>query len=307
MGRLDQRAIIVTGAASDLGREYAVRFAREGARLTIADADFRNVSRTAELCQTEGADVLPLCVDVSSEESMNDMAKQTHERYGRIDGLLNNAGATAMGWEHLARESILDIQPSMLDIAFRECVWGALLGARAVLPAMLKQNSGIVVNLIPEWHNDAVGWALRGITRTVERELRGTNVQVVAVPLQSTSSMEDRTGVLVYFFSDDAQFVNDETRNNRRRSRQRRLNVTEGYSTQGGFENENSQVNLGRTNPPRLGSDFAAYVHVMHCFRCGMNYGSNSTNIWNRACPYCQGGKPGLPLTHDEMEWRAVP
>ncbi len=305
MGRLDQRTIIVTGAASDLGREYAVRFAREGASLTIADADSRDVNRTAELCHKEGATVLPLSVDVSSEESMNGMAKKTVERYGRIDGLLNNAGATAAEWEDFARERILHIQPSMLETAFREFVWGALLGARAVLPAMLKQNSGVVVNLIPEWHNEAVGSAIRGVTRTVERELRGTRVQVVAVPLQSTSSLEDRTGVLVYFFSDDAQFVDDETRNNRRRSRQRRLNVADGYSTRDGFENENSQVNLGRTDPPRLGSDFSAYVHVMHCLRCGMNYGSNSTNIWNRACPYCQGGKPGLPLTHDEMDWRS--
>lgn len=306
MGRLDERAIIVTGAGSELGRECAVRFAREGARLTIADTDFRDVSRTAELCSTEGAQVLPLRVDVSSEESMSDVAKQTHERYGRIDGLLNNAGATAADWEDFARERILQIQPSMLETAFREFVWGALLGARAVLSYMHDQNSGVVVNLIPEWRNGAVGAALRGVTRTVERELRRTKVQVVAVPLQSTSSLEDRTGVLVYFFtSGDAQFVDDETRNNRRRSRQRRLNVADGYSTRDGFENENSQVNLGRTNPPRLGSDFSAYVHVMHCLRCGMNYGSNSTNIWNRACPYCQGGKPGLPLTHGEMEWRA--
>lgn len=305
MGRLDERAIIVTGAGSELGRECAVRFAREGAMLTIADTDFRDVSRTAELCSAEGAQVLSLRVDVSSEESMSDVAKQTVERYGRIDGLLNNAGATAAEWEDFARERLLHIQPSMLETAFREFVWGALLGVRAVLPAMLKQNSGVVVNLIPELRNEAVGAAIRGVTRTVERELRGATVQVVAVPLQSTSSLEDRTGVLVYFFSEDAQFVDDETRNNRRRSRQRRLNVADGYSTRDGFENENSQVNLGRTNPPRLGSDFSAYVHVMHCLRCGRNYGSNSTNIWNRACPYCQGGKPGLPLTHGEMEWRA--
>lgn len=304
MGRLDQRVIIVTGAASDLGREYAVRFAREGASLTIADADSQDVNRTAELCHKEGAAVLPLSIDVSSEESMNGMARQTVERYGRIDGLLNNAGATAAEWEDFARDRILEIQPSMLETAFREFVWGALRGARAVLPAMRKQNSGVVVNLIPEWRNGAVGAALRGITRTVERELRGSKVRVVAVPLQSTSSMEDRTGVLVYFFSDDAEFVDDATRNDQRLSRQRRLNVAGGYSTRDGFENENSQVNLGRTDPPRLGSDFSAYVHVMHCLRCGRNYGSNSTNIWNRACPYCQGGKPGLPLTHDEMEWR---
>ena len=63
-----------------MGRQYALRFAKEGAKLTIAD--IQDVSKTAELCRAEGAEVIPLRVDVSSEDDMNDMAKQTHDKYG---------------------------------------------------------------------------------------------------------------------------------------------------------------------------------------------------------------------------------
>ena len=65
--RLEGKVIIVTGAAAGLGRQYAIRFAKEGARLTIADV--QDVSKTAELCRSEGAEVLALQVDVSSEEA----------------------------------------------------------------------------------------------------------------------------------------------------------------------------------------------------------------------------------------------
>ena len=88
--RLEDKVIIVTGAAGGLGRQYAIRFAKEGAKLTVAD--IQDTAQTAELCRAEGADVLALRVDVSSEDEMQDMAKQTNEKYGRIDGLLNNAG-----------------------------------------------------------------------------------------------------------------------------------------------------------------------------------------------------------------------
>ena len=88
--RLKDRVIIVTGAAQGLGRAYSRRIAQEGAKLVICDV--QDCSETAALLQQDGAEVLTLRVDVSDEEQTKDMARQAFERFGRIDGLVNNAG-----------------------------------------------------------------------------------------------------------------------------------------------------------------------------------------------------------------------
>ena len=139
--RLQDRAIIVTGAAGGLGRQYAIRFAKEGAKLTIADV--QDVSKTAELCRAEGAEVVPLRVDVSSEDDTQEMARRTHEQYGRVDGLLNNAGMM----RGLEVKSILDVDMETWDRTFAVNARGTFLGVRAVFPYMREQRSGTIVNV----------------------------------------------------------------------------------------------------------------------------------------------------------------
>ena len=68
--------------------------------------------------------------------------------------------------------------------------------------------------------------------------------------------------------------------------------------------NNNCQINLGRTDPPRRGTDHRQYVYVMHCPKCVRNYGANGSDIKGRRCPYNQGGALGLLLERDEPDWR---
>ena len=75
-------------------------------------------------------------------------------------------------------------------------------------------------------------------------------------------------------------------------------------STDPGYVNRNCQINLGRTDPARQGSDHGQYVYVMHRPKCGTNYGANGTDIFQRKCPNCQQGAPGLPLMGDEVNWQ---
>ena len=75
-------------------------------------------------------------------------------------------------------------------------------------------------------------------------------------------------------------------------------------TTDPGYINRNCQINLGPTDPTRSGSDHNAYVYVLHCPKCGTNYGANGTDVHHRKCPYCQGGVAGLPLEGDETDWR---
>lgn len=236
--RLQGKAIIVTGAAGGLGRQYAVRFAREGARLTVADV--QDVGKTAELCRAEGTDVLPMRVDVSSEEETLEMARRTHAEYGRIDGLLNNAGMM----RGLERKSILDVDMETWDRVFAVNARGTFLGVRAVFPYMREQRSGTIVNVSSgstlriargpnamNPHYVASKSAITGITRAVARELGQYNINVVTVAPGSTTSdteeplsageavaepeaslarrgvPEDLTGVMAFLFSDDARFI----------------------------------------------------------------------------------------------------
>lgn len=236
--RLEGKAIIVTGAAGGLGRQYAVRFAREGARLTVADV--QDVGKTAELCRAEGAEVLPMRVDVSSEEETLEMARRTHAEYGRIDGLLNNAGMM----RGLEVKSILDVDMETWDRVFAVNARGTFLGVRAVFPYMREQRSGTIVNVSSgstlriargpnamNPHYVSSKSAITGITRAVARELGQCNINVVTVAPGSTTSdtdeplgadeavaepeaslvrrgvPEDLTGVMAFLFSDDARFI----------------------------------------------------------------------------------------------------
>ena len=67
-------------------------------------------------------------------------------------------------------------------------------------------------------------------------------------------------------------------------------------TTRAGFINPNQQQNLGRTQPPIKGTDYGQCVYIIQCTRCGLIYGANGSDIWERKCPKCQGGNPGIPL-----------
>jgi 3-oxoacyl-[acyl-carrier protein] reductase len=238
MGRLDGKTIIVTGAAGGLGREYSVRMAQEGASLTVADV--QSCADTVERCQAAGAEVLGMTVDVSDEQQTLDMAKRTFERFGRIDGLLNNAGMM----RGLSVKSILDVDMDVWDRVYAVNARGTFLGIRAVFPYMRGQGGGTIVNVssgstlriaraVDEANPHYVSSksAIIGITRAVVRELGAHNINVVTVaPGSTTSDREealspdeafdepeaslqrrgvpsDLTGVMAFLFSDDARFI----------------------------------------------------------------------------------------------------
>ncbi|MCY4449305.1 MAG: SDR family NAD(P)-dependent oxidoreductase [Chloroflexi bacterium] len=141
-----------------------------------------DLAKTTSLCEAEGAEVLPLRVDVSSEEDTLAMARQTHERYGRIDGLLNNAGITP--WPGLEAKSVMDVDMDMWNRVFAVNTRGTFLGIRTVYSYMREQGSGTIVNVssgstqrisrAPDAINAqsvASKSAITGITRAVAREL----------------------------------------------------------------------------------------------------------------------------------------
>jgi 3-oxoacyl-[acyl-carrier protein] reductase len=238
VGRLEGKVIIVTGAAGGLGREYSVRMAEEGAKLTVVD--IQDCAETVERIQAVGGEALPLVIDVSSEEQTKEMARRTFEQYGRIDGLLNNA-AIMRG---LAVHSLMDVDMDVWDRVYAVNARGTFLGIRAVFPYMKEQKSGTIVNVSSgstlriaraaddlNPHYVSSKSAIVGITRGVARELGAHNINVVTMaPGSTTSDREealtsdeafdepeasllrrgvpsDLTGVMAFLFSDDARFI----------------------------------------------------------------------------------------------------
>src|SRR5215210_686422 len=86
---LDQRTVIVTGAAAGIGQAFSLAFAANGANIVVADIG--PADETMSMLAQAGAQALYVKTDVSDESSVQNLASQTLERFGRIDGLVNNA------------------------------------------------------------------------------------------------------------------------------------------------------------------------------------------------------------------------
>ena len=179
MARLAGKVIIVTGAAGYVGQVLARRLGEEGARVVVCD--LRDTSALAERVQEAGAEVLSLNVDVTSEAATLQMARQTMQRFGRIDGLVNNAGQfLGPGMEP---RSLMDVDVQVWDRTFSVNVKGPFLCTRAVFPFMREQRSGKVVNIgsgswlhtsrgrlsVPHYSSSKA--AVTGLTRALANEL----------------------------------------------------------------------------------------------------------------------------------------
>lgn len=141
--KLRDKVAIITGGGRGIGRAYALRFAAEGARVTVADIILENARKVAEEIKKQGGEALPLGTDVSSESSTLEMAEKTVERFGRIDILLNNAaifyGVAARRWDSWP--------PEDWDRMFAVNVKGTWLCMKAVAPHMISQSKGKIINV----------------------------------------------------------------------------------------------------------------------------------------------------------------
>ena len=143
--RLENKIAIITGSARGLGKAFALRFAREGASVTVCDVhDCGPVAREIEAI---GGKVLALKADITSEKDTATMAKSTFEHFGRIDILVNNAAAVG-GLEipdfiKPVEQLVADDWNKLLEVNVK----GTFLCCKAVIPYMKKQGKGCIVNI----------------------------------------------------------------------------------------------------------------------------------------------------------------
>ena len=143
--RLENKVGIITGSARGLGRAIALRFAKEGAKLTICDIlDCKAVVKEIEAI---GGEVLALRTDITSENNTTEMARKTIERYGRIDILVNNAGAIGgieiRDFVKPVEEIVSEDWNRYLEVNIK----GTFLCCKAVMPYMKNQHKGSIINI----------------------------------------------------------------------------------------------------------------------------------------------------------------
>lgn len=145
----NKKVAIVTGASRGIGRALVLGLAREGWSVVIAAKSEQSTDKlpgsihtVADEARALGAEALPLRVDVRDEAQIEALARATVERFGRIDLLVNNAGA--LHWQ-----GILETPAKKFDLVMGVNARAAFLCARAVLPSMIAQKSGHIINMSP--------------------------------------------------------------------------------------------------------------------------------------------------------------
>ena len=143
MGRLEGKVAIITGAAQGLGRVTAYAMAKEGASIVaVYNSGEAAANAVAEDIIKSGGKAIAIKADISKEDQVERMVKEAIEKFGRVDILANIAAYTAVSFKPLHETTVEDWAPH-IDITLK----GSLFCARAVIPQMLKQKSGRIINM----------------------------------------------------------------------------------------------------------------------------------------------------------------
>lgn len=236
--RLTGKVAIITGAANGLGLAAAEIFAKEGASVAIADFNEELGQERAQELADQGHRVAFFQVNVADQDSVNNMVKNVLNTFGKIDVLVNNAGITR---DAMLKKMTLENFQKVIDVNLT----GVFLCTHAVLPTMLEQGSGRIINTssvsgvygnVGQTNYAAAKAAVVGMTKTWAKELgrKGINVNAVApgfietnmtaavpekvldaikqtIPLGHLGKPEDIANAYLFLASDESKYVNGTT------------------------------------------------------------------------------------------------
>jgi NAD(P)-dependent dehydrogenase (short-subunit alcohol dehydrogenase family) len=131
---------LVTGGGSGIGRAICELFAKEGAKVVVADRYPERAEETAARIKSAGGEAIGVPVDVAAVAAVTAMTEQAVARYGRVDALVNNAGISV-------GDDILTIDEATWDLNLNVVLKGVFLCSKAVLPGMLERRRGVIVNI----------------------------------------------------------------------------------------------------------------------------------------------------------------
>ena len=240
--RLKGKVVIVTGGARGLGRDYALRLAEEGAHVAVSDV--LDGTRVKGEIEEKGGQAVAFQMDVTDEESVEEMVRQTVNQYGRIDVLVNNAAIFADVVKHPFYQIPLKEWERMVQVNLT----GTFLCCKAVYPHMKQQGKGKIINIssstffsgVPNFlHYVTSKGAIVALTRAMAREAGedGISVNAIAPGFTLSEAVDgnpgfteesrkvavdtrcfkrdqrpaDLLGTVVFLASDDSDFITGQT------------------------------------------------------------------------------------------------
>jgi 3-oxoacyl-[acyl-carrier protein] reductase len=185
MGALDGRVVLVTGGSRGIGAAVALQAAEAGADVALSYVtEGDRAAAVGAQVEALGRRALVHRADVTRRDDVNAFVAAAHERFGRIDGLVNNAGV-------MPESPFLQISDAEWEQVIRTDLFGAFYTCQAVLPHMVEQGSGAIVNIASRLgqigfagvaHYSAAKAGLIGLTKSLAKEFgpRGIRVNAVA-------------------------------------------------------------------------------------------------------------------------------
>ncbi len=232
---LQGKCAVITGASRGIGREIALKYAKEGANIVL---NYRNSEEEALQLKEEldklGSNTLIIKANVSDFEEAEKLIKEAKEAFGRVDILVNNAGITKDNLIIRMKEEDFD---SVIDVNLK----GAFNCLKAVTPIMIRQKSGKIINMSSvvgiignsgQVNYSASKAGLIGMTKSLAREIGGKNINVNAiapgfidtdmtkvlsedqkkniisqVPLKRLGHVEDIANLALFLGSDQSNYI----------------------------------------------------------------------------------------------------
>ncbi|VVB54210.1 L-rhamnose 1-dehydrogenase (NADP(+)) [uncultured archaeon] len=233
--RVKDKVVIITGSGSGIGKETGILFAKEGAKVVIADVNEKSGAETVESIKNAGGEAFFARLDVSNREQAKQVVKETIAKYGRLDVLINNAGI-------IQDALVVKMTEEQWDKVININLKGPFNCIQAVVGQMISQGSGVILNIssivalygnVGQTNYAATKAGLVGMTKTLAKELGKKGIRVNAVapgfiytpmtatvpekilemmkektPLKRLGTPADVASTLLFLASDEASFIN---------------------------------------------------------------------------------------------------
>ncbi len=183
MKKFDGKVAIVTGSSSGIGKAIALRFAQEGARVTLAARRQELLQETARRIQEQGGHALPVQTDIADEQQVERLIQKTVGEFGRLDIMVNNAGVGGGG-------PIAEVATQEWDRVMNTNLRGTFFCCRAALRQMKRNGGGFILNIssvagVQAWSGTGVysasKFGIMGLTRAIADEGREFGVRASAI------------------------------------------------------------------------------------------------------------------------------